>query len=108
MERQPHINLHSHPLEMHEQAALLGAVGIESIRGWPSRGKQFRGYGRVQFEEASRKPGSAGLDEASSASGRLRLIGGSDQVVTGVTAVTGSDDTAAIFEQSLGGLLVDF
>jgi hypothetical protein len=73
-----------------------------------SGGKQFRGYRRAQFEEASRKHGSAGLDEASSASGRLRLTGGSDQVVAGVTAVTGSDDTAAIFEKSLGGLLVDF
>ena len=92
---------------MHEQAALLGSVGIESMRCRPSRGKQFRGYRRVQFEEASRKPGSAGLDEASSASGRLRLTGGSDQVVASDTAVTGSDDTAAIFEKSLGGLLID-
>jgi hypothetical protein len=69
MERQPHIK-HAHPLEMHEQAALLGAAAVDR--------KQFRGYGRVQFEEASRKPGSAGLGEASSASGRRRLIGGSD------------------------------
>jgi hypothetical protein len=69
---------YAHPLEMHEQAALLGSVGIESIRCRQSTGKQFRGYRRAQFEEAWRKHGSAGPYEASSASGRLRLIGGSD------------------------------
>jgi hypothetical protein len=64
----------AHPLEMHEQAALLEKVGIESTRCRPPRGKQFRGYKRAQFEEAWRKHGAPAPAEAEPGRGRLRLI----------------------------------
>ena len=35
---------YAHPLEMHEQAALLDKVGIKSTQCRPPVGKQFRGY----------------------------------------------------------------
>jgi len=63
---------HPHPLEMHEQAWLLGKVDIHPTR--PSRGgERFRGYDRAMFEEALRKHGSA-TDNAEAAQRRLRLI----------------------------------
>ena len=69
---------YAHPLEMHEQAFLLGQVGIESTRCRPPAGRQFRGYKRVQFEEAWAKHGSAAPDDAGPARGRQPLIGGSE------------------------------
>jgi hypothetical protein len=59
---------------MHEQATLLTKVDIESTRCRSLRGRQFRGYKRAQFEEAWRKHGAAGRDEAEPERGRLRLI----------------------------------
>jgi Protein of unknown function (DUF3631) len=69
---------YAHPLEMHEQAALLEKVGNKSARCRPPAGKQFRGYTRAQFEEAWTKHGSRTPDDGGSARGRLRLIGGSE------------------------------
>jgi hypothetical protein len=58
---------YAHPIEMYEQAALLEKVGIKSETCWPTgkreRGGSFKGYRRVQFEEAFRKhcaPSDAG------------------------------------------------
>jgi len=69
---------YTHPIEMHEQAALLKKVGIESVQCWPPGKRQpggsFRGYKRAQFEEAWRKYGSAASDEAEPGRGHLRLI----------------------------------
>jgi hypothetical protein len=63
---------YAHPIEMHEQAALLVKVGIESRQLWPpgkrERGGKFRGYVRAQFEEAWRKHG------AGSPGPRLHLV----------------------------------
>jgi hypothetical protein len=66
-----------HPLELHEQAALLAKVGIRSETCWPP-GKRlprtsFRGYQRAQFVAAWRKHGAA-QDDAEPGRGRLRLI----------------------------------
>src|SRR5262249_39250180 len=65
---------YAHPLEMHEQAALLDKVDVHSERVRPRGEKQCRGYKRVQFEEAQRKHGTAAPGEAEPARGRLRLI----------------------------------
>jgi energy-coupling factor transporter ATP-binding protein EcfA2 len=67
-----------HPIEMHEQAALLSKVGIRSMTCWPpgarKRGTSFHGYKREQFEEAWRKHGIAAPDDAGPERGPLRLI----------------------------------
>jgi Protein of unknown function (DUF3631) len=69
---------YAHPIEMYEQASLLGKVGIVSSRIRPPGEKQCHGYKRAQFEEALAKYSSAAPDEADPARGRLRLIGGSE------------------------------
>jgi hypothetical protein len=70
---------YARPLEMHEQAALLKKVGIQSIRIRPPGQKQRHGYKRAQFEEAWRKYGVTTPGETGSAARRMRLItSGSD------------------------------
>ena len=67
---------YAHPLELHEQSALLRKVGIQSMPCWPSgkrqRGGGFRGYKLAQFEEARRKFNVA--SDAEPKRGHLRLI----------------------------------
>ena len=65
---------YAHPIEMHEQAALLEEVGIYSERVRPPGEKQCRGYKRAQFEEALRKYGPAPPDDAEPGRARLRRI----------------------------------
>jgi hypothetical protein len=74
--RGPSSSDYPHPIEMHEQAALLKKVGIESMRiRLPGEKKQSRGYVRAQFEEALKKHGpTPDEDEDKPARGRLRLI----------------------------------
>jgi Protein of unknown function (DUF3631) len=68
---------YEHPLELHEQAALLGKVGVESTRIRPPGGKQCRGYKRAQFEEAWRKHDAAAGGEAEPRTSSPRLINSS-------------------------------
>lgn len=60
---------YAHPLELHEQSALLKKVGIQAMPLWPpgkrQRGGGFRGYKLAQFEAAS---------DAEPKRGHLRLI----------------------------------
>jgi Protein of unknown function (DUF3631) len=69
---------YAHPIEMHEQAALLALVDIESKSCWPlgkrQRGGSFRGYKRIQFEAAWRTYGAAAPDDTEPGRARLRLI----------------------------------
>jgi hypothetical protein len=62
---------YAHSLAMHEQAALLKKVGIESIR-LRFDGRQRHGYRRAQFEEALR------TESRPSRAGRLRLVSQSE------------------------------
>jgi Protein of unknown function (DUF3631) len=62
-----------HPLEMHEQAALLARAGIHSMRVRPPGERQCRGYKLNQFQHAwSEHGGAPATDEGRR--GRLRLI----------------------------------
>jgi hypothetical protein len=63
---------YAHPIEMHEQAALLAKVGIHSIRVRPPRERQCRGYELAQFQDACSKHDTPTPDEGGRA--RLRLI----------------------------------
>jgi Protein of unknown function (DUF3631) len=65
---------YAHPIEMHEQAALLERVGVRSTRIRPPGEKQCHGYKRAQFEEAERKHGSKAPDATGPGRARLRLI----------------------------------
>jgi Protein of unknown function (DUF3631) len=69
---------YARPIEMHEQATLLGKVGVYSVTCWPTGkrtpGASFRGYKLTQFEEAQRKYGVAAPDETEVGRARLRLV----------------------------------
>jgi Protein of unknown function (DUF3631) len=65
---------YAHPIEMHEQATLLGKVGIESVRVRPPGEDQCRGYKLAQFQEAQRKHGVTAPDETEVGRARLRLV----------------------------------
>ena len=65
---------YTHPLEMHEQSALLEKVGIHSTRVRPPGEKQCRGYKLAQFQEAQRKYGVAAPNETEVGRARLRLV----------------------------------
>lgn len=69
---------YAHPIEMHEQAALLGRIGIPSETCWPPGPRRprtsFRGYKRAAFEAAARRYGVTAPDDAEPGCGRLPLI----------------------------------
>jgi hypothetical protein len=64
---------YAHPIEMHEQAALLAKVGIHSIRVRPLGQRQCRGYTLSQFQDAWSKHGGAPAPDVDRRA-RLRLI----------------------------------
>jgi hypothetical protein len=65
---------YTHALEMHEQSALLGKVGIHSTQIRPPGEEQCRGYKLAQFQEAQRKYGIVAPDETEVGRARLRLV----------------------------------
>jgi hypothetical protein len=65
---------YARPIEMHQQATLLGKVDIESVRVRPPGEDQCRGYKLAQFQEAQRKYGVAAPDETEVGRARLRLV----------------------------------